>query len=192
MDSLGLANTLTTVLSQDTSTVGAPMAIDLYVNAAAVNTGKTVGGIESYTLQGGIFDTLSPEYQEAYLAANVAMAMTALSGGGEMTEEEQKAAQEAAELQTQQLDAMMAAWKTGDAETMAQVYDKGAIVTSDDEISARLFTDRDPNMSEFAVGLLETEGENTYFMAVGAGHMLDPGGIVTALREKGYTVEEME
>lgn len=186
-----LANTLTTVLSQDTSTIGAPMAIDLYVNAAAVNTGKAVAGIESYTLQGGIFDTLSPEYQEAYLGANVAMAMAALSGGGELTEEEQQAAQEAAALQTQQLDAMMAAWKNGDADALAQVYDKGAIITSDDELSARLFTDRDPNMLEFAAALLETEGENTYFMAVGAGHMLDPGGIVNALRELGYTVEEM-
>ncbi len=186
-----LANTLTTVLTQDASTTGAPMAIDLYVNAAAVNTGKTVAGIESYTLQGGIFDTLSPEYQESYLASKVAMAMTALTGGGEMTEEEQKAAQEAAALQAQQLDAMMAAWKAGDAEALAQVYGKAEIITSDDEVSARLFTDRDPNMIQFAADLLETEGENTYFMAVGAGHMLDPGGIVNALRALGYTVEEM-
>ena len=36
---------------------------------------------------------------------------------------------------------------------------------------------------------LETEGENTFFLAVGAGHMVDPGGIVSGLRELGYTVE---
>ena len=33
------------------------------------------------------------------------------------------------------------------------------------------------------------EGENTFFLAVGAGHMLDPGGIISGLRDMGYTVE---
>lgn len=46
-------------------------------------------------------------------------------------------------------------------------------------------------MIAFAAKLLEREGENTFFMAVGAGHMVDPGGIVSGLRALGYTVEEM-
>ena len=40
-----------------------------------------------------------------------------------------------------------------------------------------------------AAAYLETEGENTFFLAVGAGHMTDPGGIVSGLRALGYTVE---
>ena len=63
---------------------------------------------------------------------------------------------------------------------------------SDDEMNARLFTDRDPNMIQAAAAYLETEGENTFFMAVGAGHMVDPGGIVSGLRDLGYTVELVE
>ena len=43
-----------------------------------------------------------------------------------------------------------------------------------------------------AAAYLETEGENTFFMAVGAGHMVDPGGIVSGLRDLGYTVELVE
>ena len=39
-----------------------------------------------------------------------------------------------------------------------------------------------------AAEYLETEGENTFFLAVGAGHMVDPGGIVSGLKELGYTV----
>ena len=36
---------------------------------------------------------------------------------------------------------------------------------------------------------LETEGENTFFLAVVPGPMVDPGGIVSGLKELGYTVE---
>lgn len=187
-----LANSLMSLSTQDETTTGAPMAIDLYLNSAAVNAGKQVGGIESYALQGGIFDTLSPEYQETYLAAYVNMALSSMNGQAPaLSEEDQKALQEAAELQQQALDAMMEAWKTGDVEAFRAVYDKSAVINSDDELNARLFTDRDPNMIDFAAKLLEREGENTFFMAVGAGHMVDPGGIVSGLRSLGYTVEEM-
>lgn len=187
-----LASTLMSLTTQDETTTDAPMAIDLYLNAAAVNTGKTIGAVETYALQGGIFDALSPEYQEAYLGAYVAMILTALSGQTpELTEEEQQAVLEAMEEQQLLLDAMMEAWKTGDVESFEAVYGKAAIVDSDDELNARLFTDRDPNMIAYAAGLLEREGENTFFMAVGAGHMVDPGGIVSGLRALGYTVEKL-
>ena len=74
----------------------------------------------------------------------------------------------------------------GDGKT---TYDKAAIINSTDELNSKLFTERDPGMIEAAAGYLETEGSHTYFMAVGTGHMVDPGGIVSGLRELGYTVE---
>lgn len=185
-----LATALTNLSFQDETTTGAPMAIDLYLNAAAVNAGKIIGAVETYALQGGIFDTLSPEYQEEYLASYVAITLSAMSGETpDMTEEEMQAAQEALACQQQMLDAMMEAWKTGDAAAFEEIYNKAAIVTSDDELNARLFTDRDPNMIAYAARLLEREGENVFFLAVGAGHMVDPGGIVSGLRALGYSVE---
>ena len=187
-----LANTIQSLMTQDETTTGAPMAIDLYLNAAAVNAGKTIGAVETYALQGGIFDTLSPEYQELYLGTYVALAQSALSGEtSELTEEEKQALQEIAEFQQQQLDAWMEAWKAGDVEAFNAAYDKSAFVNSDDELSARMFTDRDPNMIDFAAKLLEREGENTFFLAVGAGHMVDPGGIVSGLRALGFAVEQV-
>ena len=48
------------------------MAIDMYINAYAVNAGKTIDSVETYAFQGGIFDSLSAEYQEAYLDASLA------------------------------------------------------------------------------------------------------------------------
>ena len=187
-----LANSLMALSTQDETTTGAPMAIDLYLTSAATNAGKTIGAVETYALQGGIFDTLSPEYQEAYLGSYVALALAAQSGETpELTEEEKQELQELAELQQKQLDAIMEAWKTGDVAAFEKIYDKAAIVKSDNELNSRLFTDRDPNMIQAAAKLLEREGENTFFLAVGAGHMVDPGGIVSGLRALGYTVEEM-
>ena len=187
-----LANSLMALSTQDETTTGTAMAIDLYVNSAAANAGKTIGAVETYALQGGIFDTLSPEYQEAYLAGYVTMALSSLTGQTpELSEEDQKALQEAMELQQQTLDAIMEAWKAGDVAAFEKVYNKASVVESDDELNSRLFTDRDPGMIKAAAALLEREGENTFFMAVGAGHMVDPGGIVSGLRALGYTVEEL-
>ena len=121
---------------------------------------------------------------EAYLDSSLAMYETALSG--ETVSEE---AQALAQAQEAQIAAMFDAWKNRDPEAFLAVYDKQAILNSDDELNAKLFTERDPGMIAAAAEYLETEGENTFFLAVGAGHMVDPGGIVSGLRELGYTVE---
>ena len=184
-----LANSLLSLATQDETTTGAPMAIDLYLNSAAVNAGKQIDAVETYAFQGSIFDTLSPEYQEAYLAGYVNLAL--IDDTLEMTEEQKKELQEAMEYQEKQMDAMMETWKAGDAAAFEEIFDKAAVLESTDELNSRLFTDRDPNMIEYAAKLLEREGENTFFLAVGAGHMVDPGGIVGGLRALGYTVEEL-
>lgn len=184
-----LANSLMSLATQDETTTGAPMAIDLYLNSAAVNAGKQIDAVETYAFQSSIFDTLSPEYQEAYLAGYVNLAL--IDDTLEMTEEQKKELQEAMEYQEKQMDAMMETWKAGDAAAFEEIFDKAAVLESTDELNSRLFTDRDPNMIEYAAKLLEREGENTFFLAVGAGHMVDPGGIVGGLRALGYTVEEL-
>ena len=92
-----------------------------------------------------------------------------------------------AQAQEAQIAAMFDARKDRDPETFAAVYGKETVMDSGDELNVKLFTERDPGM--IAAEYLETEGENTFFLAVGAGHMVDPGGIVSGLRDLGYTVE---
>ncbi|HWS42580.1 MAG TPA: TraB/GumN family protein [Pseudoflavonifractor sp.] len=179
--------TLNSLLTADESTGSNAMAVDMYVNAVAVNAGKEIGAVETMAFQGAIFDDLSLDYQTEGLAAYLAMIKAGPSD--EPTDEEQQAIQDALAAQSQIYDDMMAAWKNSDVDAMAALLDKAAILASDDEMSARLFADRDPNMIKAAAAYLETPGENTFFLAVGAGHMLDPGGIVGGLRELGYTVE---
>lgn len=180
--------TLNNLMAQDDSTSANVMAVDSYINAAAVNAGKTIGAVETYALQGAIFDDLSAEYQEEGLSAYVDLFLATAEGESDENSEELQAADNLAA----QYDAMMNAWKDRDLEAFEAIYDKEAIVNSDDELNAKLFTQRDPHMIEAAAEYLETEGENTFFMAVGLGHMIDPGGIVSGLRELGYTVELME
>ena len=98
------------------------MAIDLYVNAKAVNAGIDIGAVETYAFQGQIFDTLSPEYQEQYLAADCCCildpdsisqetrdALTEVLGEDAF----QPATQEAIQAQLDQISAMMDSWRPG-------------------------------------------------------------------------------
>ena len=179
-----LASTFSTLSLQNDTTGANAMAIDSYINAAAVNSGKTIGAVETYAFQGGIFDGLSTEYQQAYLNSSLTVLEGVLSGTTAAPADE-------AYLQAQEemISGMFAAWKDRDPEAFGKVYNKTAIINSDDELNSKLFTERDPGMIQAAANYLETEGSHTYFLAVGAGHMVDPGGIVSGLRALGYTVE---
>lgn len=180
--------TLNSALSTDATTSSNAMAMDMYITSSSMNAGKKIGAIETATFQGAIFDGLSIEYQTEVLTAYVAMAKSALAGETP-SEADQTEAQEALEHQSQQLEGMMNAWKNRDVEAFSAVFPKAETISSDDEMNSKLFTERDPNMIKAAAQYLETEGANTFFMAVGAGHMVDPGGIVSGLKDLGYTVE---
>ena len=178
-----LASTFSTLSMTDESTAN-NMAIDMYVNTRAVNAGKTIDAVETYAFQGGIFDGLSPEYQEIYLNSGLTLFEIAMG----MAEPDPETA-EAVQEQEDMVEGMFQAWKDRDPEGFAEVYGKENVIDSDDELNSKLFTERDPGMIAAAAEYLEAEGENTVLLAVGAGHMVDPGGIVSGLRELGYEVE---
>lgn len=178
-----LSNSFNALSLTDDTTSSNAMAIDLYCNSLATWAEIPVQGVETYAFQASIFDTLDPAYQEALLEASLALYEAALEGA-----EPDPAVAAAAEANAKTLDGMFEAWKNRDMEAFSKVYNKQAIVTSEDPLQARLFTDRDPGMIEAAAAFLEQEGSHTTFMAVGTGHMDDPGGIISGLRALGYTV----
>ncbi len=172
-----LANAFQSLALIDESTGGSIMAVDSYVNAKAVNAGVPIGAVETYEYQGNLFDTLSDEYQEEYLAASLSLYQGADTGN------------QAVSGELEDIDAWMDAWKIRDVDSFAASFDKDAYLTGEDELGYKLFAERDPNMIAAAVKLLEAEGENTFLMAVGAGHMIGDTGIVQGLINLGYTVE---
>ena len=193
-----LASTFQSLATVDETTSSNAMAIDLYVNAKAGNAGIPIDAVETYAFQGGIFDGLSPEYQEAYLAGGLLMvldvdtmdqetrdALAAVLGEDAL----EPATQEAIQAQLDQISAMMDTWKDRDPDEFDKVYDKDAILESDDELNSKLFIDRDPGMIQYAADYLSREGSHTGLLVVGAGHMVGDTGIVQGLKDLGYTVE---
>ena len=193
-----LATSFQSLATVDETTSSNAMAVDLYVNAKAANAGIPIDAVETYAFQGGIFDGLSPEYQELYLAGGLLMtldvdtmdqetrdALVAVLG----EEALEPATQEAIQAQVDQISAMMETWKNRDVAGFEKIYNKEAILESDDELNSKLFIDRDPGMIQYAADYLSQEGSHTGLMVVGAGHMVGDTGIVQGLIDQGYTVE---
>ena len=184
-----LANTFTALSMLDETSSDNAMALDLYVSAKASNLGIQVEGIETYAFQGKIFDDLSDEYQENYLAMTLSMYLGMDAAEG-LSEEEKAEYEAALKEQDEAVDRWMEQWKTRDTEGFAKDYPKDDIqANTTDELNAKLFEGRDPNMIAWADRYLKQDGSHTGLMTVGAGHMIGKTGIVQGLKDLGYTVE---
>ena len=184
-----LSNSFTALSMTDDTTSENAMALDLYVNAKASNVGVPVEGVETYAFQGKIFDDLSDEFQEDYLAMTLSM-FQGMDAAGDLSEEEKAELEAALKEQYDAVDRWMEQWKTRDVEAFAKDYPKDDIQgDATNELNAKLFEGRDPNMIAWADRYLKQEGSHTGIMTVGAGHMVGRTGIVQGLKDLGYTVE---
>ena len=184
-----LANTFTALSMLDETSSDNAMALDLYVSAKASNLGIPVEGIETYAFQGKIFDDLSDEYQENYLAMTLSMYLGMDAAEG-LSEEEKAEYEAALKEQDEAVGRWMEQWKTRDTEAFANDYPKDVIQSNTtDELNSKLFEGRDPNMIAWADRYLKQDGAHTGLMTVGAGHMIGKTGVVQGLKDLGYTVE---
>jgi uncharacterized protein YbaP (TraB family) len=90
----------------------------------------------------------------------------------------------------QDLDKLIRAWTNGDTKDMESIMTKG--VTEDTGMAAvyeKLVDERNRNMASKVEDFLRTK--KTYFVVVGAGHLIGNKGIIEILRGKGYRVEQM-
>ncbi len=177
-----LANTFQSLSMMDESSGDTLMAVDMYCYAKAANVGVKTAGVETYAFQGSLFDNLSAEYQEDYLASCLALFQ---GEEAELTEEEQAAIQESLTL----METWMTNWKERDIAAFEATYDKESSAASEDELESQLFAERDPDMTAWAARYLDQEGSHTGILIVGAGHMVGETGIVQSLKDQGYTVE---
>ena len=184
-----LANSFTALSMLDETASDNAMAIDLYVNAKASNAGIPVEGVETYAFQGSIFENLSDEYQENYLAMTLSMFL-GMDGAEDLTEEEKATYEAALKEQDAIVDRWMDQWKARDVNGFAKDYPKDELSSNpSDELNSKLFEGRDPNMIAWADRYLKQDGSHTGLMTVGAGHMIGKTGIVQGLKDLGYTVE---
>jgi uncharacterized protein YbaP (TraB family) len=90
----------------------------------------------------------------------------------------------------QEVDKLVDAWKTGAVEKMQSAITKSL---AEDRrfytIYDKLIYKRNRNMAQKIDGYLKTSG--TYFVVVGAAHLLGDKGIIQLLKDKGYSVEQL-
>jgi hypothetical protein len=85
---------------------------------------------------------------------------------------------------------MLDAWLRGDAERLDRIVSDDLDRMPDAvaaNLKAALFDDRNDTMVERIATMLA--GRDVVLVAVGAGHMTGPGGLVELLRARGFTVE---
>lgn len=87
------------------------------------------------------------------------------------------------------INAIVTAWKEGDAKTMEQIISKPLKEKNANEfkpVYKKIFDDRNIKMAEKIKGFLATE--KTYFVVVGAGHLVGEKGVIQLLKKEGVNV----
>jgi uncharacterized protein YbaP (TraB family) len=89
-----------------------------------------------------------------------------------------------------QVESMVRAWTSGDAQAMESIMSDAALQdASIAPIFRKLFDQRNLKMISTIEGYLNSNG--SYFVIVGAGHLVGTRGIVEMLKSKGYVVEQL-
>lgn len=152
------------------SDLKASLGIDVYFLGMAQGV-KPIDEVEGLKFQLDLFDSFSPELQEAYLS-------------GTLKGEQQS---------SQTIKQMIDSWRVGDAKQLEKyVFETGATSDLEKEFVDKLFEQRNKHMTEYVKKMLDQDSENDYFFIVGAGHMIGDEGIVEELRKAGYTVEQVK
>lgn len=147
----------------------AALGVDVHLLQRAHRDGKRVIELESATAQIGMLEGMPAESQVAMLESTV---------HGIRDKSLAKDMQE-----------IIAAWKRGDAEAMdeAATRDLDRMPASTAEPLRRaLYEDRNRAMVDRIAALLS--GRDTVMVAVGAGHLTGPTGLVALLRARGYRI----
>ena len=144
---------------------------------------KDILEIEGIKFQVDLFDSFSKELQCQFLASALA--------SGEANEEAATDSEEAA-ADMELFIYMLKCWKEGNAEELAKM------VKTDDagseelkEFNEKLWISRDNNMAEKVRGYLADPEKRTYFVVVGAGHMVGESGIVAQLEDE-FEIEQIK
>lgn len=152
------------------------LGIDVYFTLNAMLAQKPIVELEGIPFQADMFDGLSKETQSEYLDGILESILNPA------VEDENASAKLVAEW--------LEYWRQGDLESFQKSF-HGASEETEDEMSLMLFGQRDINMTEKISAMLESEGNHTYFVVVGAGHYINKGSVIDLLTEKGYAIKWM-
>jgi hypothetical protein len=148
--------------------------VDRVLETAAKQAGKPVKFFETSSKQLGFFADLPPEIERGMLvdtlhdlARSAAEPNPKATGPG------------------QQIDALESAWLAGDTKRLYDVGFKG-MITRSPEVFHVIITQRNASWIPEIEALMKKPG--TYFIAVGAGHLIGAGGLPALLAKDGFKV----
>lgn len=142
----------------------AGIGIDMFFLSQAIKQKLPILELESIEFQLNMLDNFSAELQDEMLAGAVESYYAEESGIDELTE----------------------MWKTGDEKMLLDV----TLEAKDQaELNKAMLTDRNLTMADKIDGYLKKKDGSTYFVVVGAAHMLGEEGIVALLEKKGYKID---
>jgi uncharacterized protein YbaP (TraB family) len=141
--------------------------IDRYFLSKAAGT-KKILELESLDFQLNLFSTFSDREQELFLLYTI----------------------KNLSVLEQESDGLVSTWQSGDLNGMESIISKGLLEDIDiSSLYEKLLYERNRNMTSKIEEFLIT-GE-TYFVVVGAGHLVGKKGILDILKSKGYPVEQL-
>lgn len=170
LEGWALFNTLNILPLQMSNPYTSSLGADVYFMTNAMLDGKPIKSLETVELQMGILKDFYSTNEEG-LIGNIKEAITAFEN-----DELEEVIKEYNEL--------IVAWRDGNVDKFATMYDE-------DEDSKILLETRDPEMAKKIKAMLEAEGENTYFVLVGAGHYAPGNSVLKYLRNYGFAVEDL-
>lgn len=94
------------------------------------------------------------------------------------------------ELLKKEIDVILQAWNTGDTKTMESFISKS--LHNDPKMRSiyeKLIFERNNNIALKIEGYLKTK--ESYFIVVGAAHLVGKDGVIEILKKKGYVVEQL-
>jgi uncharacterized protein len=150
----------------------ASLGLDIHLARRAKEQGKRIVELESLQEQLALLQSFSPALQAGMLDA----AVQSVQNGALATE----------------LRDLVAAWRTGNAEGLLEQLQKDTEDLPPElarEYDDMLYTARNRGMADKVVAMLE--GNAPTFVAVGAGHLLGPTGLVELLQAKGYKLRKL-
>ena len=141
------------------------LGLDKHFYDLAQGTGKSVQGLETLDFQMSLFDGMTLAEQDHLLAETLK------------------------EIDTEQANMakLMDAWKAGDAPTVERIV--LSALRQEPQLYQRLLVDRNKAWIPKLEALFARKGRT--FVVVGAAHLVGPDGLISLLRAKGYTVEQM-
>lgn len=158
-------------LSLSEESLNGELGIDMFFLKKATGQ-KKILEIEGAKFQVDMFDSFSTELQVESLATSLTP--------------DDKTKEESIDIRD-----MIKMWKTGDTEALGRLVKSEENSENSKEFNEKLWTSRDTNMAEKVKSYLADPEGKTYFVVVGAGHMVGETGIVAQLDDT-YKIEQIK